>query len=62
MFGRQNLVLILNLTAGRDYPWATLSFYTVTGYHWLSFVKDLHIINLAVIAVILNQNDGVAHG
>jgi hypothetical protein len=42
---------------------ATLSFYTVTGCHWLSFLRELRS-NPAVIADILHfcRNDSVALG
>jgi hypothetical protein len=40
---------------------STLSFYTVTDYHWLPFRRDLHR-NLAIIAVTSCQNGGVARG
>ena len=34
-----------------DWPWATLSFYTVVICQWLPFLRDVHI-NLAVIVVV----------
>jgi hypothetical protein len=44
----------------RVWPRATLSFYNVIGCHyWPPFLRYLHS-NLAVIAVIFCQNDGVA--
>ena len=39
----------------------TLSFHTVIGGNWLSFLSDFHG-NLAVVAVIFCQNDSVAPG
>jgi hypothetical protein len=47
--------------SGEQQPWATISFHTVIGRHWLSFLRDLHS-SLAVIAVIFCQNDNVASG
>jgi hypothetical protein len=63
---KNRMIRILRPSTGEhanqvDLGQATLSFYTVTDYHWLSLVRDLHS-NLAVIGVVFCPNDSVTPG